>query len=856
MELLERDDALAALGRARDEAGRGRGRVVLVSGEPGIGKTSLVARFLAGLAPGTRALYGACDDLAIPRPLGPFRDLAGAVAAPLADALASGAAAHEVHALLLEELALPPRPTVLVVEDVHWADAATLDAATLDAVAVLGRRIATLPALLVLTFRGGEAPPWHPLRAALGAIRAEDAVPLELEPLSEAAVAALAGERAGDVYAATRGNPFFVAELVAAGGGPDLPPSVANAVLARASRLDERSRRLLELVSVVPGRVAASILDAVRPGWAAAAEEPERRGLLEVGPRHVRFRHELARNAIRATVPIAGQRQLHGEILEALLATDADPADVVHHAEAAGAEAVVAEFALVAARRAAAVESNREAYHHYRRASQFLDRRPPAEAAAILEEAATAAYLAGRPDDAFRAIERAIALHGGLGDGGAVGRCTRVLSRLHWYAGDGRAARAKALEAVELLEPLGESAELARAYSGLSQLSMLADDHGPAIAWGERALELATRLGDEATRAHALVNVGSSRVQLDPSDAAALEEAFAVAHAAGDRHEATRALGNLAYSLLAWARPDEALRAAERAVAYAEEHELHTLAPYCRTTIAWLRLRAGDWAEAERATRRELALDETVVQLLAQTVLAELAVRRGDDDAVDRLAELAGRAERTGELQRVAPVVELTAERALVLGEPLPAARLEALLRALPQCGRMAVRLAAWAAVAGLEADPGDAPGTPYAAMARREWRAAADGFGAIGWPYDRALVLSLLDDADALEEALATARRLGARPLERRVAGRLRELGLRVPAGPRGATRANPAGLTARQLEVLRLLAQGLSNAEIAERLVLSQRTAKHHVAAVLAKLGASTRLEAARRAVELRLA
>jgi DNA-binding NarL/FixJ family response regulator len=105
------------------------------------------------------------------------------------------------------------------------------------------------------------------------------------------------------------------------------------------------------------------------------------------------------------------------------------------------------------------------------------------------------------------------------------------------------------------------------------------------------------------------------------------------------------------------------------------------------------------------------------------------------------------------------------------------------------------------------------------------------------------------------LGEAVETARRLGAEPLTRRVTTRMRELGIRVPRGPRKTTRANPAGLTARQLEVLALLVEGLTNAEIAERLIVSQRTAEHHVAAVLGKVGASTRREAARRASELGL-
>jgi len=165
------------------------------------------------------------------------------------------------------------------------------------------------------------------------------------------------------------------------------------------------------------------------------------------------------------------------------------------------------------------------------------------------------------------------------------------------------------------------------------------------------------------------------------------------------------------------------------------------------------------------------------------------------------------------------------------------------------------VRVPAWAAVAGLELEAERPAPPPFAAMLRRDWRTAADELAGVGWSYDAALLLSLLDDEASLAEALEIARGLGAEPLARRVTTRMRELGLSVPRGPRAPTLANPAGLTARQLEVLALLAGGLSNAEIADRLVVSPRTAEHHVAAVLAKLGAESRWDAARRAAELGL-
>ena len=184
-------------------------------------------------------LFGTCDDLSIPRPLGPIRDLVGTRLARRSRRRSPRAPRRtSIQTLLIAELELPPRPTVLVLEDVHWADDATLDAIT-----VLGRRIGSLPALLVLTFRGGEAPPGHPLHATVGAIRAEDAAVLELAPLSESAVASLAGDDARRGVRGDRRQPVLRHRAAGvARAAAELPPSVANAVLGRASRLDEPTR--------------------------------------------------------------------------------------------------------------------------------------------------------------------------------------------------------------------------------------------------------------------------------------------------------------------------------------------------------------------------------------------------------------------------------------------------------------------------------------------------------------------------------------------------------------------------------------------------------------------------------------
>jgi DNA-binding CsgD family transcriptional regulator len=846
VELLEREAPLAALSDGYAAAGRGSGSVALVTGEAGIGKTSLVTEFVRRLGAGAHALIGMCDDLAIPSPLGPFRHLAGAAAGRIV-AAATEQPASTVATAVLEELARDPVPCVLVVEDVQWADDASIDVLT-----VVARRIEHLPAMLVITHRGATLPGGGSLRSLLGALPSDATTHLPLEPLSPEAVASMGGHWPG-LYDLTDGNPFFVSQLLTASAG-DMPPSVSNAVLALSARLDSDGQRLIELVSVVPTRAEASLLDVAMPEWSAAAEEPERRGLVQVGADGVRFRHELSRVAIRSSIPVARRRRIHADVLSSLIAIGAEPAEIVHHAEAAGDLEAVAQHALVAARRAAVAGATREAYAHFRRAADFADRLVSNERADLFEQLAMAAYTANHQDAGLDAITRAIDLRRSLGDAAGVGRCLRIRSRIQWYAGDGGRAREAARASLDVLHPLGPSVELGWTLSSLSQLAMLSGQLDDTLRWGQQAVDIAARFDDERLRAHALVNIGAARTEVDVDDAADLHEAFRVADAVRDRHEAVRALLNLSGNLFEWVRPAEAWEIGERAIDYAERHQVDALLAYLRAMRARMLVRFGTWQPAREIALREAEREESVAQLLAKLVLAEIAVRRGDSDAETKLADIADQADRTAELQHIEPVLELEIERALLADEPMPQDRVR---NALPlaeasRTGWEPGRLRGWSSVAGVDiAFDGRIP-RPHAAMAASDWREAADAFGEVGWTYDRALFLSMLDEEPSLIEALTIARELGAAPLEARVSRRMRGLGLRVPRGPRSSTRSNPLGLTDRQLEVLRLLAQGRTNAEIADRLVVSPRTAEHHVAAVLAKLGVASRREAERRAVE----
>ncbi|MFJ4934963.1 ATP-binding protein [Streptomyces pseudovenezuelae] len=868
--ILEREPELARLASAAREAADGAGSVVLVSGEAGIGKSSLVRALPGHLPAGTRILVGECDDLATRRPLGPFRDLIGSVGGELAGAVREGGDRHRVHEALLEEL----RGAVLVVEDVHWADEASL-----DALRFLVRRTERLPTLLVLTYRDDELSREHPLRQLLGQVsRAPRVHRLPLARLSLDAVRTLSAGRVdpAQVYAVTNGNPFFVAEIVAAGGTGKVPPTVVDAVLARLRGLPGAIVDALEQLAVVPSAVERPLVDALlTDGAAAVLAAPERggpptggvavlaaaeqRGLLTVTPERVAFRHELIRRAVADSLPAARRIGLNRAVLTALVARPgSDAARIVHHAAQAGDQDAIARYGPDAAKDASATGAHREAAAQLRLVLRERHRYAPAELADLLERYAVESYTIADSAAAVAAQREAVALRRALGDTLALGADLRWLSRIHWWAGNADQAQEAAREAVTVLEHAGDDRLLALAVSNTAQLRMLSERYAEAVEHGERAIALARKADDPAILAHALNNVGTARWRSgDPGGREQLEESLDVALAAGEVEHACRSYANIIWTLLDNLRYDEADTFLPPAMELADRAEHLGFLNYLHVELAMRRLAAADWGDAER--HAEYGMHDFVpARCPALTVLARVRIRCGRPGAEALLAEAWDIAVGTKELQRTGPVAVARAEWAWLRGDP------EAVVAAAGPVHAQASRLPGapyrselgyWLTRAGHPVPPDDSD-HPYALQARGQWRRAAELWRAAGCPYEHAVALAESPDPADKLEALAVLDTLGAEPAARILRAELRRLGVRhIPRGPLAATRDNPAGLTDRQLQVIRLLAEGLTNAEIAARLVVSVRTIDNHVRAVLDKLDAPGRRQAALRAAELGL-
>lgn len=855
MTLLERESQLGSLLQYADEVRHRTGRLVLVSGEAGVGKTSLIEELQQQLPDATWA-WGACDGLFTPRPLAPLHDIAREVGGAVLELFRTGASRDEIFDAVLRRAEAVEGLAVLVIEDVQWADEATL-----DLLRFLGRRVRNLPVLLLVTFRDDALGPSDPLRLALGELAGQRYTRrIDLPPLTPAGVRRLAEGSPyspDGLYELTGGNPFFVVEVVS-NAGSEIPVSARDAVLARAARLSDTARTTLDLASLDSWRVDPEVVARACGAGLETFDELLALGLLRADGSVLRFSHELARRAIESEVPPHRQTAGHLALLRALIEVDCDDnARMAYHAEAAGEPDLVRRYAPVAARRACQLGAHREAAAQYERALRFAPE-DPHELAELYDGYADQLAVVDRWPAAVEARQRAIEIWQELGEVRRAGHDYRQLSTVMWRLCRGREADAACARAIELLEPLGADAELARALA-VRAFDFLDSDPDAAEAMLMRATAMADEVGDGAVRSDLLNNLSILHLSRRKDWVPAMQEALRLALESGAETQAGRAYANAYTVFAAQYRFAEGERWWRDGIAYCDERDITTYSTCLRGHRALALTDLGRWDEAVALAEQVLATEASPSNLLtSQQTLGLIRARRGDDGVFDPLDAGLEAAEGIDETEYISLLRLACAEARWLSGDDAGARQDLASLRARITSADYLedAQLSMWEQrLLGRASPCSPAPG-PWATSLAGDHAAAAVHWERLGCGYYAALSLFDTGDEEHLREAITRFEALGAHAAARRARRRMKELGHRaVPAGARTSTRAHPLGLTRREDEVLLLVCEGLTNEEIAERLVLSTRTVDHHVSAVLGKLGVGSRGAAAARAREMRL-
>lgn len=848
--LLERDQPLIALSHALELVST-RGQLAAIAGEAGIGKSSLLREFARREQAGADVLWSGCDALTTPAPLGPLVEIATHIGGATAACLHRGAPRLDIFAAVVDDLARRARPAIVIVEDVHWADQATL-----DLLKYVGRRIDRTRALLIVTWRDDEVDLDHAIHRVIGEWRHDSTLRVQLKALSLSAVRQLAAGSRDPVslHQMTGGNPFLVTEMLERDEA--VPATVREAVLARRGRLSTDARTVLDLASIVPSRIELALLDAtVRPS-AEAVEECIAAGLFRSELQAVAFRHEITRLAVASALPAPRAHQYHRLVLDALLERPDRTtvlARIVHHAAACGAADAIVEFAPAAARQAAALGAHRQAAAHYQHALEQRDSVSDRVRGEWFERCAYEHYVTGDVQAARERQREALAVSVRRDDSLGAGRNLRWLSRLAWFVGDREEAERCANESIHTLAAFPDTEELAMAYSNRSQLDMLRRDLDGCVNWGTWAIDLARRLKSRDVLLHALNNVGTARVGSgDIGGFALLEQSLELA-LADDLHEhVARAYTNLGTCEIKRHAYEPARVWLQRGLAYTGERDLDTWGLYMLAWRARLAAETGQWAHAGDDARAVMAVPRLapINRLCALLALAVVQVRRGDAEASGTLDDACALALPTREAQRIVPTLMARAELDWLAGrhEAAAAAAREALEFPVTTQERDRLHYRLWKSNA--LADVSLQGQGPFTRLIRGDWQGAAEYWAATGCPYEEAEAL-MEGDAAAIARALELFQTLGAAPAVAWARHRLRELGTtRIPRGRRPTTRSHPAGLTSREGEVLRLIAQGFPNPEIAARLFVSRKTVEHHVSSILGKLSVASRDAAVARA------
>jgi DNA-binding NarL/FixJ family response regulator len=938
--VVGRTGDLAVVAAVLDRARAEEPGAVLVLGEAGVGKTTMLrAAIRLAAERGFVTAVGACAEGASGTSFAPFRAALRALVPAFRDGVVAEALGAAPAAAVLLPAALRPatprdaspdagelydavlelvgrlaaeQPLLLAFEDLHWADRSTLELLSFLVRNLAGERVVIIGTArsedLVLDAPAGRTVTELARVAATTRLDLSGLDRAELRELAAASGVALDGAGVDALHARTGGNPFFALELLDAGvatAGP-LPPSVTDTIELRLGTLPDETLRAIRAAAVVGSVVDAELVAGVLAIDPETVESALRDSLAvgvlvpEPATGDVAFRHALVREVAYAGLLASERRRLHEAVAGALEARpDTDAALLAHHFHAANRPADALRTSIAAARAAAGEYGSADALGHYTRAVELWNVVTPSERP--LDPSLT---------DLLRESMLCALNVGAVQEGAALG--TRLLDELEpgrdperwaldaarqaelcWELGDAAQATALLDRADRVLEARSDTVAHVRVLERRAFQAIVSGRREEGRELANEALAVARRADDEEAVLVALNRVALAATALGDKDGQTLlREAFEAAWAARLPHEVTRAGINMLLLLHTGCRLDDAIEAGARVLDAATDL---AVGPSNQAALRALHARAlvdvGEWEQADDLLSGLHLPNAARLRTYVAIAIAELATAKGDHELARRtLAE--GRFELIAVLALRRAGIE--AELALADGAPnvarsvvdehLPLAelildgshaRLTAFALAAVPAGERIVAdrylqdaqrraevvasipaaapadVAAW--LATVEARHAAVVGAPAVA----QWIEAVERFGAAGLVVRRAwaqvqlaaaIVESGGDRSDAAElvaEAHALAVRLGAEPIRRDAESLVRRARLDVPGVAR--VPEGDLGLTEREAEVLRLVAAGRTNREIASELFISAKTASVHVSNILRKVGASTRGEAA---------
>jgi DNA-binding CsgD family transcriptional regulator/tetratricopeptide (TPR) repeat protein len=851
MEFLERERYLAELENLFSKLPDGNGFVVLVSGEAGIGKTTLVENFTKKIDKRARILWGTCDALFAPRPLGPLYDISAQLKNDLINLLNSHSERSVIFSKFLSNIQESKLPNIIIIEDVHWADELTF-----DLIKYLGRRANKINSILIITYRHDEISSEHPLRFVLGDIPSQNLVKIKLPVLSENMVNVLAEVHGlKNLFKTTGGNPFLISEMIS-NKDEGIPSSIKDSILARMSRLSSSARELIEFVSIIPTSAELWLIDKAFPYNSKFLDECYDSGIIYYENNRVLFKHELTRLAVEGSLSLSKKLLFNEKVLQIFLKQEKINnylARIIHHAEQSHNKKVIIKYAPIAAKQASKLGAHLLAANHYKNVLRFADELSIQNQLDFYESKSYECYLNGKVKEGIEDGVIVLNLLKKFPDPIREGENYRRISRMLWYDCNDEKAEQFVDNAIEILEKLPPGKELAMAYSNKSQTYMLREETELAIKWGEKAVKLARKMKDKDIEAHALNNIGTAKMFADDiTGEEYLKKSLQISLKNDFVEQTTRAYINLGCVLLQKRELKKANEYFAAGTEYCSDKDLHTLTLCMLAHHANVKLYLGEWDSAVEFAN-SVFQNEYIPEgnkNIPLFIIGIIRARRNDPGAMNLLAEANRLSLNLGEMDKIVTIKAATAE-AFWLQNKLNeiADEIESLYFKIQYTRNpwYIGSLAYWLWKNDRLKRIPKTIAKPYLLQINGDWKSAAKLWEELECPYEKALALSEGDER-AMKEAIDIFNSLGASATSQLVKQKMRESGIKsIPKGPRKTTKANPNGLTVRQVEVLNLVSKGFGNNEIGNKLFISPKTVDHHISAILLKLNVHSRYEAA---------